>query len=81
MLSDRLRPNIEAAHWVIDEVRKLEQELADAYLEMRKIRPVVKAIFDRAVWDRSEKPNVELRHLRCFSRRLPRTQGWGLRSC
>ena len=59
ILSDRLRPNIEAAPWVIDEVRKLEQELADAYLEMRKIRPVVKAIFDRAVWDRSEKPNVE----------------------
>lgn len=57
MLSDRLRPNVEAATWVIDEVKKLEQELADAYLEMRKIRPAVTAIFDRAVWDRSEKPN------------------------
>lgn len=60
MLSDRLRPNIEAAPWVIDEVRKLEQELADAYLEMRKVRPAVRAIFDRDVWDRSEKPNAEV---------------------
>ena len=51
MLSDRLRPNIEAAPWVIDEVRKLEQELADTYLEMRKIRPAVRAIFDRDVWE------------------------------
>lgn len=26
MLSDRLRPGVEAAPWVIEEVRKLEQE-------------------------------------------------------
>lgn len=61
MLSDRLRPNVEAAPWVIDEVKKLEQGLADAYLEMRKIRPAVKAIFDRAVWDRSERDYIRLR--------------------
>lgn len=28
MLSDRLRPNVEAAQWVIDEVKELETELA-----------------------------------------------------
>lgn len=55
MLSDRIRPNIEAAPWVIEEVKKLEQELSDAYLEMRKIRPAIRAIFDRDVWDRAEK--------------------------
>ena len=55
MLSDRIRPNIEAAPWVIEEVKKLEQELSDAYLEMRKIRPAIRAIFDRDVWYRAEK--------------------------
>jgi BarA-like signal transduction histidine kinase len=28
-LSDRVRPNSEAAPWVIDEIKKLEVELAD----------------------------------------------------
>ncbi len=57
MLSDRLRPNVEAAPWVINEVRALEQELEEAYLEMRKIRPAVKAVFNRDVWDKSERRN------------------------
>jgi len=51
MLSDRLRPDVEAAPWVIEEVKKLEQELADAYLEMRKQLPSV--VFDREVWARA----------------------------
>lgn len=55
MLSARIRPNVEAAQWVIDEVRRLEQELEEAYAEMRKIRPVIRAVFDREVWERSEK--------------------------
>lgn len=54
-LSDRIRPNVEAAPWVVEEVKKLEQELADAYLELCKIRPAVKAIFDRDVWNRADK--------------------------
>ena len=54
-LSERVRPNCEAAPWVIEEIKRLEQELSDAYLELRKIRPAIKAIFDRDVWDRSER--------------------------
>lgn len=50
MLSKRLRPGIEAAPWVIKEVEVLERELNSAYLELRKIRPSVKAVFDREVW-------------------------------
>lgn len=29
-LSDRIRPNVEAAPWVVDEVKRLEKELAAA---------------------------------------------------
>lgn len=54
-LSERVRPNYEAAPWVIEEIKRLEGELSDAYLELRKIRPAIKAIFDRDVWDRSER--------------------------
>ena len=54
-LSARIRPDVEASAWVIEEVKKLEQDLASAYLEMRKVRPAIRAIFDRDVWDRSEK--------------------------
>ena len=32
----------------------LTEELAAAYAELRKIRPAIKAVFDRAVWDRAE---------------------------
>jgi hypothetical protein len=52
-LSDRIRPDVEAAPWVIEEVKKLEQELADAYLEMRKIK--VTAVYDPEVWSRARK--------------------------
>ena len=54
-LSERVRPNCEAAPWVIEEIKRLERELSDAYLEFRKIRPVMKAVYDRDVWDRSER--------------------------
>lgn len=32
-----------------------EWELAEAYTELRKIRPAIKAVFDRDVWDRAAK--------------------------
>lgn len=53
-LSKRVRPNCEAAPWVIEEIKRLEKELSDAYLELCKIRPAIKAIFDRDVWDRAK---------------------------
>lgn len=53
-LSDRIRPNSEAAPWVIDEVKRLETELAEAYEELRKQRKTIKAVFNRIVWDRAE---------------------------
>jgi hypothetical protein len=52
-LSERIRPNCEAAPWVIEEVVRLERELLEAYDEMNKIRPAIRAIFDRDVWDRA----------------------------
>ena len=68
-LSDRIRPNSEAAPWVVEEVRKLEHELnilydrtinlekdlAQAYLEMVKQRPALTAIFDRDAWDKARR--------------------------
>ena len=54
-LSERVRPDCEAAPWVVEEIKRLERELFDAYLELRKIRPAVKAIFDRKVWDMASK--------------------------
>lgn len=54
-LSERVRQNCEASPWVIEEIKRLERELSDAYLEFRKIRPVMKAVYDRDVWDRSER--------------------------
>jgi hypothetical protein len=53
-LSERIRPNCEAAPWVVDEVRRLEFELSEAYAELRKQRPTIKAVFDRAVWERAK---------------------------
>lgn len=35
-LSDRVRADVEAAPWVIVEIKKLEKELEDVYLEMKK---------------------------------------------
>jgi len=37
-LSDRVRPTIEAAPWVIEEIKRLETELAEAYEELHKLR-------------------------------------------
>jgi hypothetical protein len=54
MLTDRIRPNVECAPWVFDEIRRLELELFDAYMELRKIRNATKAIYDREVWDKAE---------------------------
>lgn len=52
-LSDRIRPNVEAAPWVIEEVKRLEWELSKAYTELLKLRP--KVIFDRDVHERAKK--------------------------
>jgi hypothetical protein len=60
MLSDRLRDGIEASQWVIDEVKQLEKDLIAAYAELNKIRPAVKAIFDREVWDKAKNGTKQL---------------------
>lgn len=52
-LSQRLRPDVEAAPWVIEKVELLEQELADAYRELWKQSGNVTAVYDRAVWERA----------------------------
>lgn len=48
MLSDRVRPGVEVAPWVVDEIKKLEKELHEAYIELGKQMP--SAVFDRDVW-------------------------------
>ena len=58
-LYERIHQGVEAAPWVVSEIRALEQELRDAYLEMAKVRPDVKAVFDRDVWDRVEADRKE----------------------
>lgn len=50
-LSSRIRPNCEAAPWVVAEVRELELRLQAAYDELNKIRSAMKAVFDRDVCD------------------------------
>jgi hypothetical protein len=52
-LSERIRANSEAAPWVIEEVKRLELELSEAYAELRKQSGHVTAVFDRGVWDRA----------------------------
>jgi hypothetical protein len=59
-LSERIRPNCEAAPWVVDEVRRIEFELAEAYAELRKQRPAIKAVFNRDVWDRAKKASANV---------------------
>ena len=53
-LSERLRPDVECAPWVIEEVKKLEYELKRAYQEMNKQRPSLTAVFDSGVWVKVE---------------------------
>lgn len=62
-LSERIRPNCEAAPWVIEEVKQLELELAEVYAELRKLSGNVRGIFDRTVWERAKNanPNAALR--------------------
>lgn len=38
----------------INDLKDYHEELAAAYAELRKIRPAIKAVFDRDVWDRAE---------------------------
>ena len=37
-LSERIRPGVEAAPWVVDEVRKLEQQNAELERELATLR-------------------------------------------
>lgn len=50
-LSERVRPDVECAPWVIAEIKRLEHELSEAYTELSKLMP--RAIFDRDVWLRA----------------------------
>lgn len=52
-LSERIRQDCEAAPWVIAEIKKLEIELNEAYVELRKHSPTIKAVFDMPVWVRA----------------------------
>ena len=48
--------NTECRHAVLgygNYFTNLKKDLAAAYLELNKIRPAVKAIFDREVWDKA----------------------------
>lgn len=45
-LSERIRPNVEAAPWVCDEVRRLEQQ-RDQLLEAAKLAAKVNPFGDR----------------------------------
>lgn len=81
-LSDRIRPNSEAAPWVIDEVKRLEAELEvaqvfhrvtvcqrdAAYAELRKHKGTIGAVFDRDVCEQTH------------ARPLPTSEGKGLSS-
>lgn len=58
-LSERVRPNIEAAPWVVEEIKRLEVELVEAYAELRKQRPSIQAAFNPEVWDRAANANAE----------------------
>jgi hypothetical protein len=51
MLSDRVRPDVEAAPWVIKEIQRLEEELDSVYLELYKQKSEIAAIFDPIVWE------------------------------
>lgn len=53
-LSNRLRPDVEAAPWVIDEVKKLEVELAEAYRELRKQLRYTETVFNRELCERAQ---------------------------
>ena len=48
-LSSRVRQGCEVAPWVCIEIRELELKLQAAYDELNKLRPAIKAVFDRDV--------------------------------
>jgi hypothetical protein len=47
-LSDRIRPNCEAAPWVVEEVKKLERENAALREELKSSRKLVDALIIKA---------------------------------
>jgi len=57
-LSERLRPGVEAAPWVIEEVKRLEVELEDAYAEICKQVAGSKVVFDRELVNRAKAAGV-----------------------
>lgn len=50
ILSDKIRPGAIMEKWFIKDLRQLEQELADTYIEMYKSVPVTE-VFNRDVWN------------------------------
>lgn len=55
--ADYFCENNECRHFVLgygNYVTNLKKDLDAAYLELHKIRPAVKAIFDREVWDKMQ---------------------------
>ena len=45
-LSDRIRPNSEAAPWVIEEVKELETEIERRRVEVVELKGILLAVFD-----------------------------------
>lgn len=43
------------SHPAVHELRAMQQELDAAYTELRKMKPSIYAVFDRAVWERARK--------------------------
>ena len=60
-LSDRIRPNSEAAPWVIDEVKKLEEKLskAEAMLKEPTKLLLIPELMKQAGWMKIPKPLTE----------------------
>lgn len=46
-LSEKVRPNVEAAPWVIYEIANLEDQLTEAQAEIERLRGALRTIFDK----------------------------------
>jgi hypothetical protein len=47
-LSDRVRPDVEAARWVVDEIKVLERELAEARKQRDRLMNALEAVVEVA---------------------------------
>jgi hypothetical protein len=50
MLSKQIRPDVEAAPWVIEEVKKLEAALAASEVECERLASMIVAFCNGASW-------------------------------